>query len=896
MVGSLFEKLPALPLVKDPKHKGKSQPRIGHGARGNFYYYGEPLSEYDIALRRGRKKLYQFEVFGSLLFAVIFLILFGFGVYQAGIEILFDEAFWGPTNGGQTISLWLSLLFFSYLIYRGMRPLRKMEDVETKPYKDEAVSKTKKAKHIDVSLRFSVEARQALEQGYNLAMQHKHEVVTVELIFLAVLEDIRIQMMFARLGISVNRLKARVAHIFADGAATKAPVTDALFYQVVFHAYEQAYQARLQYVGTTELLMAAVGQSEALQELLYDVEIEKDTLDDMVEWLRIRERLHQQYRKFRAAAATRNKHGLDRAMTAVATPYLNNFSQDLTMAAVFGRLDTCVARDKELNDIFRVVESGRQSILLVGDHGVGKMTIIDGIVERMIEDAVPDRMKDRRLVQLSTSSLLAGTTVSGAQERLINMMNEITKARNIILFINNIQDLMGGTGDGAGLDVSETLADFISSGQILVLATTTPKGYNKHIMNSQLGNVMSRVDIPEMDEDQAMQVLQAKAGQFEYKHKVFFSYAAIKAASSLASRFMYDQPLPESAIELVSEAASYVRSTKGENKFVGKDDVAHVVGQKTGVPVTSITDDESSKLLKLEEAMHERVIGQHEAVVSVANALRRARAEIRSTKRPIANFLFLGSTGVGKTELAKTIADIYFGGENRMIRVDMSEYQDTSAVYRMIGQPGQQGTGLFTEAVRQQPFSLILLDEMEKANPSILDLFLQVFDDGRLTDSVGRVIDFTNSIIIATSNAGTSYIQEGMRAGKTVEEIQNDLLKNELKQHFRPEFLNRFDGIVVFQPLSREDVKAIAQLMLRRVEKDLEQKGMRFQVTDAGLEALAAAGYDPEFGARPMRRAIQNLVENKLAELLLSGKLQRRDVVIYDGDAGVRVEKGVRLR
>jgi len=520
------------------------------------------------------------------------------------------------------------------------------------------------------------------------------------------------------------------------------------------------------------------------------------------------------------------------------------------------------------------------------------MSIIAGIAARMVEENVPARIRDKRLVQLSTSALLAGTTLTGAQERLINIMNEVARAGNIIFLIDGIDDLVGSGGQGAvqGLDVSETLAEFLGAGQFLTLSTTTVTGYNQFIVNSALGQVLARVDVDEMSTDQAIQVLESKVGMVEYKQQVFFSYDALEQAVVLSKKFLHDQNLPESALAIMTESASFVHTTKGINTLVAGEDVASIVAQKTGIPTTSITDDESTKLMKLEEDMHKQVIGQDEAVSLVANALRRARAEVRSQKRPIANFLFLGPTGVGKTELAKTIARTYFGGEDRMIRIDMSEYQDKSGIYRLIGQPGQQGTGILTEAVRQNPFSLLLLDEMEKADPDVLNLFLQVFDDGRLTDSVGRVIDFTNTIIIATSNAGTAFVQQQIVAGVPLEDIRQTLIHGELKQYYRPEFLNRFDGIVLFRSLTRDETKQIAGLMLGRVKKDIEAKGMSFIVEEAALEALAEIGYDPEFGARPMRRAIQDKVENQLAELILSNTLHRRDRLILGEGAMIRVE------
>ena len=332
-------------------------------------------------------------------------------------------------------------------------------------------------------------------------------------------------------------------------------------------------------------------------------------------------------------------------------------------------------------------------------------------------------------------------------------------------------------------------------------------------------------------------------------------------------------------------------ATKGANALVTAEEVAKVIAGKTKIPVTAVTSDESAKLMHLEETLHQRVIGQDEAVTLVANALRRARAAVRSTSKPIANFLFLGPTGVGKTELAKTIAEVYFGGEERMVRFDMSEYQDKASIYRLIGVPGQKGSGILTEAIRRHPFALLLLDEIEKAAKDILNLCLQVMDDGRLTDSTGRVIDFTNVILIATSNAGTSYVAEQLRSGVSSDAIKERLLHGGLKEYFRPEFLNRFDGIVLFRALQVADIKKIAGLMLKRVAKDLDVKGIELKVEDAALDFFASVGFDPEFGARPLRRALQERVENQLAELLLSKKVNRRDVVVLGAEGKMEVVK-----
>ncbi|PIR75430.1 MAG: hypothetical protein CO030_03460 [Candidatus Magasanikbacteria bacterium CG_4_9_14_0_2_um_filter_42_11] len=899
--------LPLLPYRHDERHRRMS---MGVVLRKKLLFWGTSLSRRDIAFRRMRTWLERFELLGSALFGVG---LMGFFVYalfvqERLVEVLTFDFWWGRPELN-TLLVWFSLTAWCFLLYRNIARKKEIQVVEqydenVLPNKEgmvgvvdswqQALSLYKGKNRRDISRVATPEALQVLENASLFAHRLGADVVSPWHVFHALLGSSSIASVFVRLGLPQKKLQAVVAKACGKGSTRKESValSDDV-QQILFHAYEYAYDARQEYLHVTELLLALVRQSVPVQELFYDLNVDGHKLLNVIEWLRIRERLQKQHRAFQKAASRRSKYGLDKAMTAVATPFLNSFSHDLTLAAKFGRLEPCVARENEIDEIFRIIEGGRQSVVLVGDRGVGKMSIVAGIAARMVEEKVPARIKDKRLVQLSTSSLLAGTTITGAQERLINIMNEVARAGNIIFFIDGIDDLVGSGGQGAvqGLDVSETLAEFLGAGQFLTLSTTTITGYNQSIVNSSVGQVLARVDIDEMTDDQAIQVLESKVGFVEYKQQVFFSYDALEQSVVLAKKFLHDQHLPESALAIMTESASFVHNTKGVNTLVEGEDVASIVAQKTGIPTTSITDDESTKLMKLEEDMHKQVIGQDEAVSLVANALRRARAEVRSQKRPIANFLFLGPTGVGKTELAKTIARTYFGGEDRMIRIDMSEYQDKSGIYRLIGQPGQQGTGILTEAVRQNPFSLLLLDEMEKADPDVLNLFLQVFDDGRLTDSVGRVIDFTNTIIIATSNAGTAFVQQQIASGIPLEDIRQTLIHGELKQYYRPEFLNRFDGIVLFRSLSRDEIKKIASLMLGRVKKDIEAKGMSFVVEESALEALAEVGYDPEFGARPMRRAIQDKVENQLAELILSKKLNRRDRLILGEGARIRVER-----
>ncbi len=916
----LFEKQEAQPIKTCETCKGTGYIKfrtcgnchglsVGLADKEKFVYFGESLSAYHIGLKRSRRILNRFRIFGAILFWLSFWGIFLWYVYDKN---WFDEIgtmnFWFTDVETVTIFFWLGVISVSYLMYRLIvsgdpEPEMEYRDKEVKKIPElnlenmdwAGIRKMSRKKKLDFSPFITKTARIALEDAYMTAVNYGHSQVVPIHVFYGLLSTNQVNSILLRLGIPSKVLQAKLKQVFDTFDAQKGvrPVLSEDVWQILFHAYMQAREHKDTRIRDAEILLATVKQSEWIQEVLYDMEIDSNKLTNVIEWARVREKLYEQYRKFRQAAARMSKHGMDRTMTAVATPFLNNFSKDLTLQAKYGNIAPCVARDKEIDEIFRIVEAGRSNVMLVGEHGVGKMSIIEGIVQRMIADDAPKRLQDKRFVQISTSSLMAGTTIAGAQERLINIMNEVRRAQNIILFINNLHDLTGATdSQGEGLDLSESLAEHLGNSDSLMFATTLPDAYSQHIVRSEIGTMFTKVDVKVMETNQAIQVLESKVGHIEYKNNVFFSYDAIERCVVLAGKFFYDQNLPESAIGLMSEVATYVQSTKGKNQLVNSADVGAVVSDKTGVPVASISENESEKLLRLEEEMHERVIGQDIAVQMVAQALRRARAEIRSQKRPIANFLFLGPTGVGKTELAKTIAHVYFGGEDRMIRIDMSEYQDKSGIYRLIGQPGQQGTGILTEAVHRQPFSLILLDELEKADPDVLNLFLQVFDDGRLTDSVGQVVDFTSSIIIATSNAGTSYVQDQMNQGVDVKTIREHLIRGELKQYYRPEFLNRFDGIVLFKALLREEIKKIAGLMLKRVAKDLETRGVELRVEDSALEALAEVGFDPDFGARPMRRAIQDRVENQLAEFILQKKLKRRDVVVLGEGAQMRVEKG----
>ena len=886
---------------------------MGVLSRGKWQYFGFPLTRYNLALQTGRRILNRVRLVTALVFWLNCWIWFGIIFYkqQALVQIFRDPIHWHNvllSLGSRTMALfWLGVVSLLYLWYRTIRQKELVGAVEPFNYEEKKVEglvveswdqarKISRRKKHNIAHAFTEEALSALAKAYRFADKNGAKEVGPEHLFYTLLTYNRVSNIFIRLGIPASSLQKDLSAIFSleskeDRRGSSMPLVSKDFQQIIFQSYEEAYNAHQDYVSVTELLVSALQAAPSIQEILFNFNISERELINVVEWSRMREKLHRQYIRFRRAARHHSKYGMDKAMTALATPYLNSFSSDLTMLAHFGELNQCVTRTHEIEGVYQVIDGGEHNVILVGELGVGKRSIVEGIAQSMIEDDVPKRLKDKRLVQLSVSALLAGTSPAGAVERLRSIMREMSRARNVILFIDKLHELVGvSTGESGSLDIADTLAEFLGSNKFFTIATTTPEDYSRHILNSSIKDVFTKVVVPEMNEDQAIQVLESRIGALEYKQNVFFSYDAIAKAVEYAAKFIHEVYLPGNALEIINEAAAFTHNKKGINSIVTKEEVAAVVTEKTKIPLSAISSDESSKLLLLEEEMHKRVIGQDEGVTAVANALRRARAEMRSQKRPIANFLFLGPTGVGKTELAKTIAAVYFGGENKMLRLDMSEYQDKSSIHQLIGMPGEKGAGLLTEAVRRNPFSLLLLDEIEKADPDVLNLFLQVMDDGRLSDSAGHVYDFTNIILIATSNAGTAYVQEQNKNGVSHEVLLNQLLHGELKQYFRPEFLNRFDGIILFNPLSRADIKKIAGVMFSSIAKSVEEKGVQLQATDDALEFLADVGFDPEFGARPMRRALQEKVENKLAELFLQGKLKRGSKATVGAGGKIMVE------
>jgi len=532
-------------------------------------------------------------------------------------------------------------------------------------------------------------------------------------------------------------------------------------------------------------------------------------------------------------------------------------------------------------------------VVLVGPEGVGKKSLAYGLAQLMVAEDVPVFLQDKRLVEIDLATLLGGSGPEEAQSKLAIIISEVNQAGNIILFIDGIEKIAGlSSGQEQSLDLSDILANALQRGALRCLTTVDPVNYQEHLAKRAIGANLAKIDIAEPDNQQMMTIAESWASYWERRLGVIFTYAALETAKLASQRYASDPAQPARFLSVL-EASARQAAKQAAPRLVSDEVVRAYASQAFGVPMQQVGQQESELLLNLEETIHQRLIGQEEAVDMVAASLRRARVELRDISKPIANFLFLGPTGVGKTELAKTLAEVYFGDENSMIRLDMSEYQQPDSVNKMIGGNGE--TGYLTEAVRQKPFSLVLLDELEKAHPDILNLFLQVFDDGRLTDAQGRTIDFSNTIIIATSNAGALYIREQVKAGADLSTIRQWVMDNELVKVMRPELINRFDGVIVFRPLNIEDMQAIARLQLNKIGRQLADKNINFQVSDQGLIYLAKAGFDPEYGARPLKRLLQDTINNTLAEHLLAKTLKRRDTVLINDQGQVEIVPGVKL-
>ncbi|MFE0253912.1 ATP-dependent Clp protease ATP-binding subunit [Streptomyces sp. NPDC059010] len=642
------------------------------------------------------------------------------------------------------------------------------------------------------------------------------------------------------------------------------------------------------------------------------------------------------------------------------TPTLDKYGRDLTDLARQGGIDPVIGRDEEIEQTIEVLSRrGKNNPVLIGDAGVGKTAIVEGLAQRIADGDVPDVLSGRRVVALDLTAVVAGTRYRGDfEERLTNIVGEIrSHSDQLIVFIDELHTVVGagGGGEGGSMDAGNILKPALARGELHIVGATTLEEYRRIEKDAALSRRFQPILVPEPTTGDAIEILRGLRDRYEAHHQVRYSDEALVAAVELSDRYLTDRRLPDKAIDLIDQAGARVRlraRTKGTDVRAmerdveqltrdkdqavadeqyeqatqlrdriaelkqriadssGDEDVdegidlevtaeaiAEVVSRQTGIPVSSLTEEEKDRLLGLEEHLHERVVGQDEAVRVVSDAVLRSRAGLASPDRPIGSFLFLGPTGVGKTELARALAEALFGSEERMVRLDMSEYQERHTVSRLVGAPpgyvGHEQAGQLTEVVRRHPYSLLLLDEVEKAHPDVFNILLQVLDDGRLTDSQGRTVDFTNTVIVMTSNLGSDAISRGgsgigfgAGAGEADEEAWRERVLRPLRDHFRPEFLNRIDEIVVFRQLTHDQLERITNLLLDKTRRLLHAQGVAVDFTAAAVDWLSERGYQPEYGARPLRRTIQREVDNQLSRLLLDGRIGAGGRVTVDVEDG----------
>ena len=588
------------------------------------------------------------------------------------------------------------------------------------------------------------------------------------------------------------------------------------------------------------------------------------------------------------------------------TRVLDQYSRDLTLLAASGSFDPVIGRDEEIRRSVQILSRrSKNNPVLIGEPGVGKTAVAEGIAAYIAGSDAPDSMAGKRLVALDLPALLAGTKYRGDfEERVKAVLKDVKKAGDVILFIDEMHTMIGaGSAEGA-IDAANILKPALGRGEVQIIGATTPEEYRRHIeKDAALERRFQPVKVAEPSRSDSLKMLGAVRQGLEKHHGVKISDAALTAAVDLSARYINDRFLPDKAIDLADEAAAHIRVSGGG--LVTAEDIAAVVSLWTGIPVANLSADETKRLRNMESILHRRVIGQNEAVTAVSRAIRRGRVGLSDPDRPIGSFLFLGPTGVGKTELCRALAEVVFGESEAMIRLDMSEYMEKHAVSKLIGSPpgyvGYEDGGQLTERVRRKPWSVVLFDEIEKAHEDVWGILLQIMDDGRLTDSAGRVVSFRNTIIVMTSNVGAKSISDGRpRMGFTPDggdeaQLMRARINEELRRTFKPEFLNRIDETIVFRRLSRAEIRSIAERMLLTVAERFKALGMTLSVPDQVVDFLAERGYDEKYGARPLRRAIRSMIEDKAAELMLTDSLGRGDTVQarIDGNELILTKHGV---
>lgn len=804
---------------------------------------------------------------------------------------------------------------------------------------------------------FTPSAKHVLALAHEQAKYFKHQAIGTEhlLLALAIEREGIASKIFEQFSITSDDIQEEIERMIGYGTMDDMGPADYLPYspkarQVLALAGQEAQQLNALKIGTEHLLLALISDEGILSSRILmslDVlprQIRKVTLRRLgVSDIQARQRLGRQ-----PGQRTRRSQ----------TPTLDKLARDMTQMARDGKLDPVIGRDNELRRVEQILSRRtKNNPVLIGEPGVGKTAIAEELARRMANNEVPEDLAQKRLMMLDMGSLVAGTKYRGEfEDRLKKVIDEIQKDGHVILFIDELHTLIGAGGAEGAIDASNILKPALARGDLQTIGATTLDEYQKYIeSDAALERRFATVQIEEPTENIALQILNGLRPKYEEHHHVKIDDDALKQAVKLSSRYITDRYLPDKAIDLIDEASSMVRidaeekgnhqpslttklvqlrqqkeaaienqdfdqaanlrqeeltlkakvdeqQKKAEKQSAQRklhttgEDVAKIVAEWTGVPLTQLKKSESERLVNLEKVLHNRVIGQNEAVSVIAKAIRRARSGLKDPQRPIGSFMFLGPTGVGKTELAKALAAAMFGSEDNMIRIDMSEYMEKYSTSRLIGAaPGYVGYdegGQLTEKVRQHPYSVVLLDEAEKAHPDVFNLLLQVLDDGYLTDAKGRKVDFRNTIIIMTSNLGATQLQDEKEVGFGARDVSQDYqamasaIRQQLKLHFRPEFLNRIDETIIFHSLQKDELHQIVKLMVAQLRARVAEQGINLKVTPAAIDVVATKGYNPAYGARPLRRALQDLIEDPLSTALLSGNVKTGDNVVVGAHQG----------
>lgn len=893
--------------------------RVG---KGGIYYWREKLSGVSPSLRS------LFEILPKAIILFLFLLIFvtlGYGIYfvivnnpdfleliTEDVEYITAESIMGAwffmiyriiyrfleamsvlveNRGMGPLMFWTAISGMVYACYHYKTKDASEEEIDPASPKFEIFynDKAKESeKPVNIANHTSPSAKNVLLSALDLA-HNKGQSPSPHHLAKIIASDSRTNILLKRLEINAKQFSNDVDEMinnlpkndyYNQDGILRGTVLSPELEKTIILAFQETLIVGLNKICSESLFLALI-RDESFEKYFKDRNIEiKDARSTVLwtkSWSNIRVRLKKP-RKIRHTV-------MNRAWTARVTPELDRFSYDMTDQARSGLTGHVVDRKSELDNLMRILErTSKNNALLIGEEGVGRTTIVKELANRMIKDRVFPSLRDKRLVVLDIGALVSGARAGGDLElRIRQLLEDMGKSGNIILYIPDIHN-MAAAGSGEGFDASKVLSPILSQGIFQVIGSTDYRNYHKYIEpRSDFANNFDQVKIEELDEERTMEVLAVHSKFIEAREGIVMTYGAIKKATELSKRYITDRLLPGKAIDLLSETAVEVRR-RGAGEVLRDKDVMEVITERTGIPLVDVNASEAEKLLNLEEKLHDRVIGQHDAVIAISSAIRRVRVGMKHENRPIGTFLFLGPTGVGKTELAKALAEAYYGDENAMVRLDMSEYQTVSSAEKLIGSSintseGSSG-GILTEAIKRKPFSLLLLDELEKANKNVLNLFLQVFDDGRLTDNLGRTVDFTNTIIIATSNAGSKVISKiVVKEEYSSNERVLQMLEPYLLKSFAPEFLNRFTARIVFRSLSRQDVIAIATLQINNLAKRLDKaQGIKIEISPKALAKIANLGYSAEYGARFLQRTIQEKIENLIATKFLKGEIKRGDV------------------